>query len=77
MREVQSLVQSMGVAAGTSLNAFDYDREANEAILHVIETLEVILNCMMNLNYPHDYNMIDSQADPPASSNASRSILNK
>ena len=58
----------MSISAGTSLNAFDYDFEANQALSALVDSIEVILNCMLILNYP-------KQQSISAASDASRSIL--
>lgn len=60
----------MSISAGTSLNAFDYDFEANKALSALVESLDVILNCMLILNYPKSQSL-----GPAAASDASRSIL--
>ena len=47
----------MGVSAGTSLNTFDYDKEANESLLALVEQIEVLLNGMLMLNFPNNNDM--------------------
>ena len=51
---MQTLIYQMGISAGTSLNAFDYDKEANQALLNLVERIEILLNCMLNLSFPGD-----------------------
>ena len=50
---MQSLIDFMSVCGGTSLNAFDYDKEANLALLVLVEQIEVLLNGMLLLNFPN------------------------
>ena len=73
---MQTLIHQMSISAGTSLNAFDYDKEANQALVDLVEKIEILLNCMLNLNFPSDYNAIDSQSIAGPAANASRSVLN-
>ena len=54
---MQALIHYMSVSAGTSLNAFDYDKEANEALLALVEQIEVLLNGMLMLNFPNNNDM--------------------
>ena len=54
---MQTLIHYMGVSAGTSLNTFDYDKEANESLLALVEQIEVLLNGMLMLNFPNNNEM--------------------
>ena len=74
---IQSIVHQISICAGTSLNAFDYDLEANQALFALLESVEVILNCMLILNYPKHYNnnMVESDLALMSPSDASRDLL--
>ena len=41
----------MSICAGTSLNTYDYDWAANQALYELVEFLEVILDCMLIANF--------------------------
>ena len=49
---MQTLILQMGICAGTSLNAYDFDKDANEDLLALVEQIEVLLNGMLMLNFP-------------------------
>lgn len=50
-----------------SLTATDYNSGTSEALLTLVDHIEVILNCMMILDYPHP--------DSAGGQSASRSLL--
>ena len=37
----------MSICAGTSANTYDYELEANQNLIAIVESIEVILNCML------------------------------
>ena len=41
----------MSICACASLNTYDYDLAANQALYELVEFLEVILDCMLIANF--------------------------
>ena len=67
----------MSICAGISPNTYDYELEANQNMIAIVESIEVIINCMLilRLSNNEEESKEEEFKEPVSVSSASRSKL--